>query len=106
MQRLTVALPDLPRVIKGLRRPARAELHDGCCPLHPVGAFAVNQMADDIEYGPGVFAFIAQRPCVRQIAQKRIESGGGCGSERYFLLDGSFLLYHPSAVSGNSPPQP
>src|SRR5258708_34785847 len=52
-------------------------------------------MTDDIEYGPGVVAFIAQRPCVRQIAQKRIESGRGAGKQRYCLLEVMFFYDHP-----------
>jgi hypothetical protein len=43
-------------------------------PRHPIRAFAVNEVADDIERAPSVFTFISQRPRFREIAQKRIES--------------------------------
>src|SRR5438309_6577488 len=65
-------------------------------PRHPVGAFAVNQMADDIEraptfFTPGVFTFISERPRFRQITQKCIESSGGASEKRYCVLQ---VIFH------------
>jgi hypothetical protein len=37
----------------------------------------MNQMADDFERAPGVLPFISQCPRIGQIAQERIENGGG-----------------------------
>jgi hypothetical protein len=48
---------------------------------HPIRAFAVNQMAEDVEHAPCVFPFIAKRPGIRQMAKKRVESSG-CASEK------------------------
>ena len=55
--------------IEWLERLALAELQHHPRPRHPVGAFAVNQMADHIEGAPGIFTFISQRPSLRKIAQ-------------------------------------
>src|SRR5439155_4321283 len=54
-------------------------------------AFAVNQMADNIERAPTFFTFISERPRFRQIAQKRIESSGGASEKRYCVLQ---VMFH------------
>jgi hypothetical protein len=51
--------------IKGRERLSLAKLQHDPRPLHPIRAFAVNQMADDIEHAPSVFTFISERPRFR-----------------------------------------
>ena len=41
----------------------------------------MNKMADHIEGAPGLFAFGAASPCIRQIAEKRIKSGGSASEQ-------------------------
>ncbi len=53
---------------------------------HPIHAFAVNQMADNIERTPGAFTFVSGCPRFRQITQKRIESGGSASEKRNCVL--------------------
>ena len=53
---------------------------------HPIHAFAVNQMADDVERAPGVFTFVSGYPRFRQITQKRIEGGRSVSEKRYRVL--------------------
>jgi hypothetical protein len=48
-------------------------------------------MADDIESAPGLFTFISERPFIRQITQKRIESSGGASEKRYCVLE---VMFH------------
>lgn len=54
---------------------ARAKNHFDA--RHPVGMLTVNQVADDFGGSPRVLAFVATSPRIRQIAEKRIQSGGG-----------------------------
>ena len=46
---------------------------------HPVGALALNQVPDDIERAPGVGAFGAEHPWLRQIPQQSVENFGSSG---------------------------
>jgi hypothetical protein len=57
------------RTIERLKRPSLAKLQHYPRPRHPISAFAVNQMADDIEGAPSVFTFISERPGFREITQ-------------------------------------
>lgn len=50
-----------------------AKLENDFDARHPVGAFAIDEMADDIVGGPGVVAFVAEGPCFGEIAEKRIQ---------------------------------
>src|SRR5260370_36943464 len=68
-QRLTFTLSYLSPAIEGLKRPALAELQNHPRPRHPVRAFAVNQMAHNIEHAPRALTFIPRRPRLRQIPQ-------------------------------------
>jgi hypothetical protein len=72
--------------IKGLKRLRIPKLQDHSGPRHPIRAFAVNQMADDIEGAPRVLAFIPERPRFRQVPQKGIERCGGASKKRYGAL--------------------
>jgi len=53
---------------------------------HPIHAFAVNQMADNVERAPSAFTFVSGCPRFRQITQKRIESGGSASEKRNCVL--------------------
>src|SRR5207248_5448235 len=81
--------------IKGLKRPSLAELQ--YCPhaWHPIRAFAVNQMSDNIEHAPGIFTFVSRCPRLRQITQEHIESSGCTSEERYCVLQ---VMFHDSSA--------
>ena len=53
---MTLAL--LSETIKGLKGLRLAKFEDSLGTRDPVGAFAVNEMADDIEGTPSVLAFV------------------------------------------------
>src|SRR6185437_1224395 len=59
-----------------------AELQNDLGAWYPVGAVGMNQMGDDVECGPSLFAFIAMRQGFRQVAQKCIECGGSATEKR------------------------
>ncbi len=59
------------QTVKGLKRLRFAGLQHALRARHPVCALDVNQMSDDVARAPGVCAFIAVRPRLRLIAQKR-----------------------------------
>src|SRR5580693_4384443 len=66
----------MPLPVEGIERLGLAEFENAARARHPVGAVGVDEMADDIVNGPGILAFIAQRPFFGQIAQKRVERVG------------------------------
>lgn len=76
-QGLALALSTLCQAIEGWERQGLAGLQNDLRARHPVRAFAVNQVADDIEGCPCVFAFVAMRPRLGKITQQGIESGRG-----------------------------
>src|SRR5690242_14669361 len=65
-QRLALALSYVSLPIEGVKRPALAKLQNDLRAWDPIRAFAVNQMAYDIEGAPGIFAFILERPGFRK----------------------------------------
>jgi hypothetical protein len=77
--------------IKRLKHPSLAKLQYDPSPRYPVGAFTVNQMADDIERAPCVFAFISEGPGFWEMPQKRVESGGGTSEKRNRVLQ---IVFH------------
>src|SRR5436305_4922356 len=85
--------------IKGLKRPSLAELQ--YCPhaWHPIRAFAVNQMSDNIEHAPGIFTFVSRCPRLRQITQEHIESRGRTSEDRYCVLQVMFHDYSAEYTS-------
>src|ERR1700688_1823988 len=93
-QRLTLTLSFVAPTFNRLKRLSLARSEHDPCPLHPIRAFTVNQMADDIERAPSVFTFISDRPRFRQIAQKRVESSGGASEKRYGVLQ---VMFHPAS---------
>src|SRR5580698_4274740 len=95
-QRLTLTLSHLTQTIKGFKRPTLAKLQHRLRTRHPVRALGMNQMTDDIEHVPGVLTFISQRPHLRQITQKRIESSRCASKQRYRLLQ---IMFHHSLDS-------
>ena len=81
-QRLALDLAHVPQTIERRKRPRLTELQQELRARDPVGAFSVNQMADDPEDGPGVLTFVAVRPGFGQIAEKGVERSGGAREER------------------------
>src|SRR5882757_355930 len=64
-QRLAFALLFLSPTIKRLKSLGLAKLQHHPRARHPIRAFAVNQMANDIEGAPSVFTFSSERPHFR-----------------------------------------
>src|SRR5580700_5459096 len=94
-QRFAFTLAYLSPTIEGLERASLAELKNHLHTRHPVGAFAVNQMADDVERAPSVFTFISGCPCLRQAAQKRIETSGRSNEKRYGVVQ---VVFHHAPI--------
>jgi hypothetical protein len=65
--------------IEGIERFGFAKLQDHFYAGHPVGAFAVDEVGDDVEGRPSVWAFVGEGPRVGEIAEEGVESGGGVG---------------------------
>src|SRR5438067_10056890 len=82
-QRFTLTLTFLSPAIERLKSFCLAKLQDHPRPRHPIGALAMNQMANDIECAPSFATFIAECPGFRQVPQKRIESGGDSSEKRH-----------------------
>src|ERR1700733_12202108 len=101
-ERLSLALSYLRETVEGLECLRVAELQQHLRPRHPVGSFAVNQVADHIERAPCIVPFILECPRLRQIAQKRIESSGSASEQRYCLLQ-VMLRHCPQFPSGDFP---
>jgi hypothetical protein len=59
-----------------------AELEDHSGARHPVCAFAVNEVADDVESAPRFFAFVLGGPGVGKVTKKCVESGGSAREKR------------------------
>jgi hypothetical protein len=72
-------LAGMPSAIKRGKGLALAGLQDHARSRHPVGTFAVSQVADDIEGSPGVRAFVAVGPCFGEVTEKGVERSRGCG---------------------------
>jgi hypothetical protein len=62
-----------------------AGLQDHFDARDPVSTFAVNQVGDDLEGAPGVFAFVAMGPGFVEVAEKCVERGGGAGEKRHYV---------------------
>src|SRR5438067_2475602 len=95
-QRSIFTLPLLSPAVEGFKRLSLAKLQDHLSSRHPIGALAVNEMANDIERAPSLVAFIAERPSFRQIAQQHIESRRSASQKRYGVLQ---VMWHHSPSS-------
>ena len=82
LQRLAMILAGMPSAIKRGKGLALAGLQDHARSRHPVGAFAVTQVADDIEGSPGVWAFVAVGPCFGEATEKALSVVGVGRAER------------------------
>src|SRR5215467_4211895 len=80
-ERFALALAFLRMAVERFKRFAITEFQDPFCSRHPIGAFAVNQMPNDIESAPGLFALVPKRPCIREVAEKRIKRCGSPGEK-------------------------
>src|SRR5262249_37497887 len=85
-QRFALLRVRLSEAIKRLKGASLAKFQDHLYPRDPIGAVAMDQVADDIEGSPGIAAFIAKRPHFRQIAQKRIEGARSVGKKSDCVL--------------------
>src|SRR3954465_855696 len=74
-ERLAGDLTFMSRTIERLERLRIARVQDRLDPRHPVPAPAMNEMTDRVEHRPRGAALISRRPCLRQIAQQRIQRG-------------------------------
>src|SRR5579863_6126321 len=92
-QRLSLTLSHVSPTVKRFKRASLTKLEDHLRPRHPIGAFAVNKMADDIKGAPGILTLISQRPGFRQITQQGIESGRSASEKRYRVLQD---VFHPA----------
>ena len=86
-----MALAYISPTIEGRKRLGVAKLKDDLRARYPVGAIAVDKMADDIEGGPTSFTLVAECLGFRQIAQKRIESHGSAAEKRDGVLQ---VVFH------------
>jgi len=80
-QRAAFDLAQVSLHVEGLEAAALAVLEDDASAGNPVGAFAADEVSDDGDGGPGVAAFVGERHCVGQVAEKRIEGGRGTGEQ-------------------------
>src|SRR5213075_3363846 len=71
-QRLAFAIALLCPAIKLVKRTVLTVLKNDSCTHDPVGALAVNQVADNIKDAPTVVAFVLRRPPRRQITQQGV----------------------------------
>ena len=74
--RLPLAHLEVPRHVEGLKRPTLSILQEEPRPRHPVGSFAVDQVAHYIVDGPCGLALIAVGPGVGQVPQERVREAG------------------------------
>src|SRR5579864_8847248 len=62
LQRFAFALFDLRKAVKRIEWPRLAVLKYGPRTRHPVSTVCKNQMTNDVERAPGIFALIAMHP--------------------------------------------
>jgi len=79
---LAFAFAELGPAIECLKGSSFAGFENAFHARHPVGAFAVDEVADDVVGTPGVFAFVGVSPEVGQIAEESAECGGSAGEKR------------------------
>jgi hypothetical protein len=91
-QRLPLNLSNVSLTIKGFKRPGFAELQYRPGSRHPIGAFRMGQVTEDVERIPGGLTLIPEGPRLRQVTQQRIESGGGSREQRQGVLKA--MLHH------------
>ena len=77
--------------IKRVKSTRLAGLKNHAGARHPIGAFTVNQMTDNVECSPGFVTFVLPRPVIGQVAQECIESGGGTSEKGEGVLQ---ILFH------------
>lgn len=81
IKRLALAFPHMSPAIKRRKRRRFAVLQNPFGTRNPVGALAMDEVADDIERAPRFVAFVARRPFVRKAAEQGV-NGGGCAGEQ------------------------
>jgi hypothetical protein len=91
IHRLALTLLYVSPTIEGLERSSLAELQEHSRARHPIRAFGMNQMGNDIEDAPGVFTLILEGPHFREVTQERIESAGRASKKGYSLWQ---IVFH------------
>lgn len=73
--------------IERLEGAALAVVEDEFGAGHPVGALAMDEMADDIEGSKGGAAFVLRGPGFGEIAQESVDRGGSVGEQGDCLVE-------------------
>src|SRR6266568_4214117 len=97
-QRFSLARLDVPQTIKWIEGLGLAKLQDLSGSRQPIFTVGVDQMPDNVVDGPGVAAFVAVGPGFGQVAEERVESGGGPGEQGDCVLE---IVYHLAPLSIN-----
>ena len=93
-QRLPSGLLELREAVERVEGARVGVLEDDLQPAHPVGAFAMNQMAEDVERRPGAGPFVRTHPPVGQTAEHRVKD------RRHSFENGKRVRQHQTASSG------
>ncbi len=86
-QRLTLTLADLGKAIEFLEWLGVAMLKNDSRTRNPVGAVAVDQMADHVECAKRAVAFVSMDPLRGKIAQHRVHCGWSTAENRDRVLE-------------------
>lgn len=73
MEGFALHVVDVPHAIEGVEGTCVSEFEDDFGAGEPVGALAVDEMAEDVVGAPGIFAFIGAGPGIGKAAQERVE---------------------------------
>ena len=79
--RLSLTFALLGLAIERIEPAAFAVLQDDPSARHPVGAFSVNEVADNVKRSPAFRTFVAQGPSFGKITKQRIE-GRRCAAQK------------------------
>jgi hypothetical protein len=80
-ERLALRFSVVSPTIEGLEGLSLTKLQDHLYAWEPIGTFAMNEMGNDVERAPGVFAFVAEGPSFGKIAEECVEGGGSAGEK-------------------------
>ena len=83
--------------VEGLEGLRLAVMQDHCGAGNPVGVFGMDEVADDVEGGPGVGAFVGVSPGFGKVAEERVESGGSAGEQGNGLVESGWHVGAPVA---------
>jgi len=72
---------DVSHAVEGVEGAGVSEFKDDFRAWEPVGALAVDEMADDVAGAPGAVTFVGAGPGIGKAAEERVERGGGAGEQ-------------------------